>query len=229
MTDMSAHDIPVPAGCRRDAAGRFVPEAIIPDHEILRDDLVQAVVAEIEAEQRRLLDLKARLFVQLDEHVALIATDYGADVTGRSGGLRMDSYDGLRRIERTSAQRITVGEEIIAAESLVRRYLARETSGASAAVRALVDRAFARDPKTGELRPSRLLDFAGVDIDDDDWRACQRAIRDAMHPAGAATYIRAYRRDDPSQPWELISLDFASLPTPTPTPVAAARAETADA
>lgn len=212
----ATHTIPTPAGCRRDAAGRFVPESLIPDKDLMRDDLVLQVTAEIEEMSRRLRDLKQRVFRSLDEHVALVASDYGATVTGRTGDLRMESYDGTRRLERIASKRVTVGEEIVAAEALVRRYLARETSGVSEAVRALVDRAFSRDQKTGELRPAQLLRFVAVEIDDDDWRACQRAIRDSMHPAGSVTYIRAYRRDDPSQPWTLITVDFAALPMPAP-------------
>lgn len=46
MTDQT---IPIPAGYRQDSQGRLVPESIIPDSVLLRDDLVRELIAQVQA------------------------------------------------------------------------------------------------------------------------------------------------------------------------------------
>ena len=203
---------PIPAGSRAAAQGRLVPESIIPDHLLLRDDLVRELTQACTETSAQLAELKAQLLSRVAEHIALIAQEYDADITGRTGDVRLDSYDGRWRVERVSSQRTEVGEQIHAAEQLVRSYLAEETAGASDGVRAIVDRSFRRNPKTGELNVSRLMDFVAIEIDDKRWQEAQRAIRAALQSAGSVTYFRAYHRAEPDQNWRQILLDFSSIP-----------------
>jgi hypothetical protein len=201
----------IPDGYLRDAQGRLVPQSIIPDHELLSHHLVGELVAECEASSAQLAALKAQLLERVAEHIALVATNYQVSISGKSGDVRLENYDSTARIERISAQRTVVGEQIHAAEELVRQYLAEETVGASESLRAIVDRTFRRNQKTGELNVSRLIDFANVEIDDERWRRAQQAIRDALRSAGSVTYFRAYRRAEAGKPWEQVPLDFSSL------------------
>ncbi len=156
------------------------------------------------------------------EHVALVAQDYGADISGAGGDVRLQSYDGKLMIERTTADRVTVGEQIHAAESLVREYLADATREATPALVAIVDRAFRRNAKTGQLNVARLLDFVAVRIDDPRWRQAQMAIRDSLRADSSVTYFRAYERDDATRPWRQIPLDFSRLGPVQPDAVARA-------
>lgn len=201
----------IPAGYREDAQGRLVPESTIPDHLLLRDGLVHELVQACREASAELATVKAQLLDRVAEHIALVAQDYGADISGRSGDVRLDSYDGRLRVERTSAQRTVVGEQIHAAEELVRQYLTAATAGASDGLRAIVDRSFRRNPKTGELNVARLMDFVAIEIDDDRWREAQRAIRAALQSAGSVTYFRAYQRESPEAPWKQIPLDFSHI------------------
>lgn len=206
----------------RDGQGRLVPKANIPDVDLLRDALVRDLIAEVRAAHQRLVQLKGDLLDRVAEHIALVASDYGADISGATGACKLMSYDGTLLIERTSADRVSVGEQIHAAEGLVRDYLADATRAASPALVAIVDRAFRRNPKTGQLNVARLLDFVAVRIDDPRWRQAQQAIRDSLRADETVTYFRAYARDDPTQPWRQIPLDFSRLAPPAP-PAPAAR------
>lgn len=206
-----------PPGYRKDSQGRLVPESIIPAAALLADELVQGAIEDTHAAAAALAALKYRLMTQIAEHVALVATEYGANITGKSGDVRLESYDGRLRIERASARRVQVTAAIHAAEALVREYLDSQSANVPDGIRAIVDRTFRRSPKTGELNVARLLDFAAVDIDDDRWRSAQRAIRESLQAAETVVYVRCYQRDDPTQPWRQIVLDFSSIePAPPP-------------
>jgi hypothetical protein len=209
----------IPAGYRVDAQGRLVPESIIPPAALLADDLVRDMVDDVRAVAQRLAALKRDLLAEVAEHVALVATQYGADISGRTGDVRLDSYDGTLRIERTSGRRVKVGTAIHAAEALVREYLDANAAGVPEGIRAIVDRTFRRNSKTGELNVSRLLDFVAVEIDDPRWREAQRAIRESLETDETVTYFRAYERADATQPWRQIGLDFSALaPAPAQAP-----------
>lgn len=212
-----------------DAMGRLVPKANIPDVDLLRDQLVRELIAEVRAAHQRLVQLKGELLGRVAEHVALIASDYGADISGANGACRLMSYDGTLLIERASADRVSVGEQIHAAEALVRDYLADATRAAAPALVAIVDRAFRRNVKTGQLNVARLLDFVAVRIDDPRWRQAQQAIRDSLQATATVTYFRAYARPDPLQPWQQIGLDFSHLAPPAPEAAPVATAPPPDA
>jgi hypothetical protein len=207
---------PIPAGWREDSQGRLVREDAIPVVQRLRDDLVRRLAGQCEALAVDMARVKAALLGEVAEHIALIASEYGADITGRSGDVALESFDGRLRIERSSARRVRVTESIHAAEALVRRYIDRQAADMPDGIRTIVDRTFRRSRKTGELNVSRLLDFAAVEIDDDDWRAAVAAIKASLEASESVTYFRAYRRASASQPWEQIPLDFSRMdPAPT--------------
>lgn len=213
-----AEQMTIPPGYRVDAHGRLVPESIIPPAALLADDLVRGIVGDVHDAARRLAILKRDLLTLVAEHVALVASQYGADISGRTGDVRLDSYDGTLRIERTSGRRVKVGAAIHAAEALVREYLDAHAAGVPAGIRAIVDRTFRRNEKTGELNVSRLLDFVAVEIDDPKWQEAQRAIRESLEADETVTYFRAYERSDASQPWRQIGLDFSAM-APAPAPI----------
>lgn len=205
---------------RIDAQGRLVPIPNIPEVERLRDELVHDLVEDMRLLSGELAILKAELLDRLAEHIALVASEYDIAITGKHGNVVLVSYDGRRKIERVSADRVVVGEQIHAAEGLVRAYLAEATRDATPALVAIVDRAFRRHPKTGQLNVARLLDFIAVRIDDPRWRSAQSAIRDSLQAQGSVTYFRAYERDDASQPWRQVVMDFSAIAPAAPAAVA---------
>jgi hypothetical protein len=207
MTDPTTRT-PPPDGMLEDAKGRFVPVDKVRPHDLQRDQLVRDLVARCLAHGRDAADLKARLLDDIAAHVALVAEEYGVQFGGERGNVQLTSYDGRLKVERAIAERITVGEQIQAAEHLVRQIL-DEIQEPTA--RAIVDRAFRRDRKTGELSAARLIDLIAVDIDDDRWRRAVQAIRDALQATGTATYFRAYWRPESTDTWRQIPIDFSAV------------------
>lgn len=199
-----------------DAQGRLVPRANVPEVDLLRDALVTDLMLAVRLTHADLAELKAHLLERISEHLALVATEYEVDISGKGGNVVLTSYDGKLKIERISADRVVVGEQIHAAEALIREYLADATREAGPALVAIVDRAFRRHPKTGQLNVARLLDFISVRIDDPRWHHAQQAIRDSLHASESVTYFRAYERDAADLPWRQIPLDFSVIAPAVP-------------
>ncbi len=198
----------IPEGYLEDAKGRLVHVDKVLPHDLQRDQLVRDLVKRCMAHQVEAADLKARLLDDIAAHIALVAEKYDVKITGTRGNVALTSYDGRLKVERVTAERISVGEQIQAAEHLVREIL-DEIEEPTA--RAIVDRAFRRDRKTGELSASRLIDLIAVDIDDERWRRAVQAIRDALQATGTATYFRAYTRHDSNDPWRQVQIDFSAV------------------
>lgn len=200
----------IPEGYREDAQGRLIPESWLSEIERQRDDLIHELIARVEHAGQELAALKRSLFDDISAHIALASEKYGVKPGNRSflGDVSLVSFDGRLRIERVSAERVVIGEQIQAAEALVREII-DEISEPTAKV--LVDRAFRRHRKTGELSVARLVDLASVEIDDERWRRAVQAIRDAIRTVSTVVYFRAYRRANAQSPWRQITLDFSAI------------------
>lgn len=201
-------DITIPDGYLQDAQGRLVPLANIRPHELQRDQLVRDLVGRVLATQAQLAILKRDLLADVAAHIQLVAEGYGVQVSGTTGSLSLTSFDGRLKIERDQADRVQVGEQIQAAEALIREILDEILEPTA---RAIVDRAFRRNRKTGELSVARLVDLVSVEIDDDRWRRAVQAIRDSLQAVGTVTYFRAYQRQSADEAWEQIPLDFSAI------------------
>jgi hypothetical protein len=198
----------IPAGYLEDAQGRLVPERLIRPHERQRDALVRELISRCEATAASLAATKAALLADVAAHCALVAERYGVATAGDAGNVSLVSYDGRLKVERASADRITIGEEIQPAQALIGQILDEIDHPIA---RQIAERAFRRDRKTGELSAARLVDLVSLDIDDDRWRRAVLAIREAMRATGTTVYFRAYRRERSDAPWEQIPLDFSAI------------------
>lgn len=202
-----------------DAQGRFVPEHMIRPHERQRDALVRELIGRCEATAASLAETKAALLADVAAHCSLVAEQYGVAMTGDTGNVSLVSYDGRLKVERATADRITIGEEIQPAQALIGQILDEIDHPIA---RQIAERAFRRDRKTGELSAARLVDLVSLDIDDDRWRRAVLAIREAMRSSGTTVYFRAYRRPRADAQWEQIPLDFSAIvpspPKPRPAP-----------
>lgn len=205
---MNAPPLTPPPGYLEDTQGRLVPEKNVRPHELLRDQLVRELVGRIAGARDQMARLKRDLLADIATHIQLVAEAYAVSIDGTNGNVVLASYDGRLKVERVIAERLQIGEQIQAAEALIREIL---DEIADPTAKAIVDRAFRRNRKTGELSPARLIDLISVQIDDERWARAVAAIRDAMQTVGTVTYFRAYRRDQPDQPWQLIPLDFSAI------------------
>lgn len=207
--------ITVPKGFHQNAVGHLVPDDLIDEHDLLRDELVNELMAQCEVTSQQLGVIKRSMADSVAAFVSLVGDKYGVKIGGEKGNVTLTSFDGLRKIQRARAGRVGVGESILAAEAIIGDLLNEWTEGAPGELRTIIDRAFRRNQE-GQLSVPRLIDLTKVDIKDKRWAQAVKAIQDALYEQDTITYFRAYRRDSTDAPWQAVPLDLAAVvPAPT--------------
>lgn len=200
----------VPEGYMRNALGHLVPREQVREHDLLRDQVANTLIAEAIELSQRLKNFKARALSDIEGLVQLAGERYGARMGGEKGNVTVSTYDGGGRVQRSVAEKIAFTEEILAAKTLINQCIDRWSQGANANYRALVDRAFRTDAK-GQLKTSAILDLLRLEIEDAEWKSAMKAIQDSIQAVGTSTYIRVYQRVGESDQYVAIPLDLASV------------------
>lgn len=200
----------VPAGYMRNAQGHLVPEEMIAEIDIARDDLVQEVIGNAQRMREQLTEFKRRTMADLYAFVDLSAEKYGVKMGGQKGNITFTSFDGRYKIRIDVNEYITFDERLQIAKKLVDECIHRWAEGSGAEIRALVEHAFQTD-KEGKISVGRVLGLTRLKIQDDQWQAAMQAVHDSMQVAGTTTYMRIYRRVGNSDQYEQLSLDFSKL------------------
>jgi len=207
--------ITVPEGFHQNAVGHLVPDNLIEEHDLLRDELVNEMIAQCEIASQQLGVIKRTMADTVSTFVSLVGEKYGVKMGGKKGNVTLTSYDGLRKLQRARAARVGVGESILAAEAIIGELLNEWTEGARGELRTIIDRAFRRNQE-GQLSVPRLIDLTKVDIKDKRWAQAVKAIQDALYEQDTITYFRAYTRDSADQPWKALPLDLAAVTPEAP-------------
>lgn len=205
---MTDHD-PIPAGYRRDAQGRLVPEAMIKPLDLARDQLVLDLVARARQVSDTLVAFRERAFDDIEALVELAHEQYGATLGGVKGNLTLQSFDGRYRVLRATQEAITFDERLQAAKSLIDECLRDWTEGARAEVITLINDAFRVD-QSGKIRTGSVLALRRLKIDDERWKRAMDAIGEAVQVVGSKSYVRVYERVGDTDRYEQIPLDVAS-------------------
>lgn len=200
----------IPKGYHQNAHGHLVPDDLIPEHDLLRDDLVHDLIKQFREINGSLATIKRSLHDDVSTYIDLLGEKYDVHLGGKKGNVTLVSYNGLLKVQRARAERVSVGPSILAAEQLISDLLTEWTSDARGELRVIIDRAFRRN-KEGQLSVPRLIDLTKVEIKDERWKQACKAISDAMQEEETTTYFRAYERDSTEQSWRAISLDLASV------------------
>lgn len=200
----------IPAGYLQNAAGHLVPEDQVRDHDKLRDGVATDLAERAIALHEQLAEFKKRALGDLEDLVALSAKKYGVEIGGKKGNLSITTFDGAYKVQRTVADRIEFTEEIHAAKEIFDECIRSWSEGANKNLRVLVDRAFRTDKK-GKLNTSAILELLRIDIEDEDWLSGVEALKDSIHVAGTAVYVRIYKRIGDSDQYDAVPLDLAAV------------------
>lgn len=201
----------IPAGYMKNGQGHLVPEANVRDIDKQREQVVRELTEEAEQLSRQMAAFKRKVADSVQAHVELAADRYGVMLGGKKGNVSLLSYDGALKVQRAYSDRIDFDEGLVAAKALVDECLEKWSNGANENLRTLVDRAFDVDKK-GKVNTQLLLSLLRYDIQDNDWSRAMDALRDSITVVSSAVYFRFYRRrDDASEQYDPILLDFAAL------------------
>jgi len=199
----------IPAGHRRDAKGRLVPESQIKAIDKARDELVRELFGHAQLLHDRLLNFKIAAFEAIEAFVDLSANEYGVSLGGNKGNVQLLSFDGELRIQRAIADRIVFDERLQAAKELIDECLTEWTVDARPEIALLVQDAFRVD-SAGNIRTGNVLALKRLAIEDERWQRAMEAIGDAVQVVGSKSYIRFHRRQ-PNGSYQALSLDLSGV------------------
>ncbi len=202
--------IQVPEGFRLDAQGRHVPESMIKPLDLMRDELVMAIVGKTQELNQALVDFKAKVFGEVDALVAVAADEYGAKLGGAKGNVTLFSYDGRYKVVRAKADNIRFDERLQGAKALIDECLQEWVKGSRPEIITLINDAFKVD-QAGNIRTGSVLALRRLEITDERWTRAMQAISDAVTVVTTSSYVRVYERVGDTDQYQPISLDIAKV------------------
>lgn len=203
-------ETPVPAGYRKDAKGRLIPESQVKPVDLLRDQLVHHLAQQAKDLSAILATFKRVAYADIAAFIEASAEQYGVKVRGTKGNVQLYSYDGRFKIERRNCDNLRPDEGLLAAKALIDECLNDWTGDGRAEIKALITDAFSVDTQ-GQVNVNRLLALRRFNFDDARWKRAMDAIGDSLHVVGTSSYIRVYERIGDSDQYRQIPLDLASV------------------
>ena len=186
-----------------DSQGRYVPSEAIKPGELLRDELIRALMPEVEELSKRIAELKAKAFRDVDSFLDLSASQYGVRSKAIKGNISLKTFNGEYEIRLASADNIEFDEQLQVAKELIDECLTEWCDGANAKLAVIVKDAFKVDRK-GRLDKSRILGLRKYEIEDEKWKKAMEAISNSVSVTGRRRYIRFFRIDDSGRETQLM-------------------------
>ncbi len=201
---------PIPAGYWQDASGSLIPESKIKDIDKLRHQVVTDLCLMAEKSRDGLADFKARAMQEVAALVSTSMEQYGVKAGGEKGNVTLISFDGRYKLVRSMQDKLTFGEQLMAAKALIDECVHEWAHNADDNIKVLVNHAFQTD-KEGKINTGRVLGLRRLEIRDAKWQSAMQAIADSIQIASTKPYVRFYKRNDTTGEYESISLDVAAV------------------
>ena len=199
----------IPAGYWQDASGSLIPESKIKDIDKLRHQVVTDLCLMAEKSRDGLADFKARAMQEVAALVSTSMEQYGVKAGGEKGNVTLISFDGRYKLVRSMQDKLTFGEQLMAAKALIDECVHEWAHNADDNIKVLVNHAFQTD-KEGKINTGRVLGLRQLKITDEDWLKAMQAITDSIKVASTKPYIRFYERNTEGG-YDPINLDLAAV------------------
>ena len=200
----------IPAGYWQDASGNLIPESKIKDIDKLRHQVVTDLCLMAEKSRDGLADFKARAMQEVAALVSTSMEQYGVKAGGEKGNVTLISFDGRYKLVRSMQDKLTFGEQLMAAKALIDECVHEWAHNADDNIKVLVNHAFQTD-KEGKINTGRVLGLRRLEIRDAKWQSAMQAIADSIQIASTKPYVRFYKRNETSGDYLGISLDVAAV------------------
>ena len=185
-----------------DAQVRYVPCDTISAVDLLRDELIRSLIPEVEEISKKLAELKAKAFKDVDDFLALSASQYGVKSKAIKGNITLKTFNGEYEVRLASADNIEFDEQLQVAKELIDECLTEWCDGANAKLAVIVKDAFKVDRK-GRLDKNRILGLRKYEIEDEKWKRAMEAIGNSVSVTGRRRYIRFFRIDDSGREYQI--------------------------
>ena len=191
--------------------GQEIAVENIPGRRLLEDQTVAAMVAAAQQLREALVQFKAQAFADAETFKQLLFSTYNVTASGRSGGMKLETFDGLMRVEISNATTITFGIELNAAKALIEECLTDWlAAGTGEEIKTIVMDAF-KVGEGGTYSTDRVLRLRQFEFSDPRWQRAMHAIDESRRAAESRHYVRFYQREDAEKPFQQIVLDASRV------------------
>lgn len=200
----------IPSGYRQRADGSLVPESMVSDIDKLRDQTIERMISAVKEQHANLARLKGSVFADVESFISISQEQYGVKAGGKKGNVTLTSYSGRYKVVRQVQERLAFDERLQAAKALIDECIMDWSEGSRDEIKVLVNDAFRVDQE-GQINTGRVLGLRRLEIKDEKWQRAMTAISDSVRVDGSKPYIRFYEREEGSDEYVAIPLDFAAL------------------
>lgn len=198
-----------PEGWVMDPKGRMVRETMVREEDRLEDQAVRIILAFGLDLAKQVQRFRRHSAADLAALHAVLAAEYTPRRVGQRGNVSYTSLDGRLRVLVQAQDQIAFGPEIQVAREIIDGLIGRWGAEVRPEVQALIAHAWPVD-RPGQIHRESVLRLLRLDIDDDEWRAAQRAIRDSIRITGSKRYLRLQYRPTTEHGWRSIPIDLAA-------------------
>lgn len=194
---------------KQNAKGELIPIAKIKQIDTLRDEVIDSAFAKILPLRQQLAETKMAVVRDVNAFIDLSVEQYDAKRSVK-GNTTLTSFDGKRRVIIATADKLHFDERIQAAKALIDECLNEWSEGSREELKLFINAAFDVD-KEGKINVRKVLELRRYEINDEKWQRAMNALSDSVHTQSSKEYIRFYERNDDTEEYELVSLDFAKV------------------
>lgn len=192
----------------RGPQGELLPAQIVKAADVLQDEVVRRIVGHALPLHQQIARFKEHSMDDIQAVQDILSQEYGVKLGGPKGNLSLTTIDGCLKVQVRIQNRLTFGPELHAAKALVDAFIQDKAEGVDPVLKTLVLDAFRAD-QSGQLNKGELFRLLRHDIEDPRWREAMRALRDSIRVDGSKEHILFFRRADPTQRWEAVTIDVA--------------------
>lgn len=192
--------------------GEKVHVDLIKGDELMRDTLVNALLADAEVFRGMLAEFRAKSEQRVEEYMNTLMEKYRINAMARSkkGNITLENYASTAKIQIAVQDKLAFDEKIQLAKMKFDEYFEQVTAQSSEEIKLLINKAFDVD-KEGNVDVKKILELRSYDIRHPKWVEGVALIEEAKKVVHSKRFIRFYRRNDPDAKWEHVSLDLAAV------------------
>lgn len=161
------------------AQGMLVPKSQIKPIDLLRNDVVNNLIAKAKVQSEQIKSFKEFAFDEIAQFISISAEQYNLKTKGKKGNVTLISFDGRYKIERAYADKIAFDEQLQIAKEKIYECIQSWSAGANSKLISMVNFAFQTDKK-GQVSADRILGLRRLKIQDEKWLEAMMALSESI-------------------------------------------------
>lgn len=192
--------------------GEKVHVDLIKGDELMRDTLVNNLLADADVFRSMLGEFRAKSEQRVEEYMNTLMDKYHINAMARSkkGNITLENFASTAKVQIAVQDTLAFDEKIQLAKMKFDEYFGVATEGSSEEIKLLINKAFDVD-KEGNVDVKKILELRSYNIRHPKWVEGVALIEEAKKIVHSKRFIRFYRRALPTDKWQHVSLDLAAV------------------